>query len=253
LLIEIADYFSPLLVVNFSQMNFSQLHERLRLELLRRIKRGTVSVSLLSRQTGFGQSHISNFLHNRRQLSLGAMDRILVAQHMAADDLMLAGEKFERAPLEEDLGSVPLVPHNSALYERVIRPSAITAILDLPSVPFRTMRVRASNARRTWQRFVAVRVPANDAIPMDPLLLPEAVVVIDRHYTSFAPYRPDRATLYAIRNRGKLTVRYAEFVSNHLVLRPHNIDFPIDLVETEPGESPNDLITGRVAQILNEP
>jgi transcriptional regulator with XRE-family HTH domain len=252
LLTEIADHLGPLLVVKFPQMNFSQLHERLRMELLRRIKRGTVSVSLLARQTGFGQSHLSNFLHSRRQLSLEAMDRILSVQQMAVSDLMLEDKNFEGSLIEDESGYVPLVPHNSALFDRVIRASATLAMLDLPSGAFRTMRVRASTARRTWQRFVAVRVPANDAIPMDPLVLPDALAVIDRHYTSFAPYRPDRATLYAVRNGGRLTVRYAEFVSNRLVLRPHNIDFPVELIEIEPGGSPNDLITGRVALILNE-
>jgi hypothetical protein len=78
----------PLLVADFPQMNFSQMHERLRLELLRRIQRGTLSVSLLARQTGFGQSHLSNFLHSRRQLSLEALDRVLVSQHITAGDLL---------------------------------------------------------------------------------------------------------------------------------------------------------------------
>ena len=55
-----------LLVADFPQMNFTQMHERLRLELLRRIQRGTLSVSLLSRQTGFGQAHLSNFLNRKR-------------------------------------------------------------------------------------------------------------------------------------------------------------------------------------------
>ena len=71
-------------------MNFTQMHERLRLELLRRIQRGTLSVSLLARQTGFGQAHLSNFLHSRRQLSLEAMDRILAAQHLTVADLLPA-------------------------------------------------------------------------------------------------------------------------------------------------------------------
>lgn len=233
-------------------MNFLQMHERLRLELLRRIKRGTVSVSLLARQTGFGQSHLSNFLHSRRQLSLEAMDRILAAQHIAPDDLILVSHKQERAPLEEEFGDVPLVPHNSALYERVVRPSSVVATLDFPADSLRRMRVRASSNRRMWQRFVAVRVPANDSIPMDPLVLPEAIVVIDRHYTSFAPYRPDRATLYAMRKGNRLSVRFVEFLANRLILRPYNIDFPVDLIEIEPGGSPSDLVVGRVAMILNE-
>ena len=69
-------------------MNFTQMHERLRLELLRRIQRGTLSISLLARQTGFGQSHISNFLRCKRQLSLEALDRVLASQHIKAWDLL---------------------------------------------------------------------------------------------------------------------------------------------------------------------
>jgi hypothetical protein len=37
------------------------------------------------------------------------------------------------------------------------------------------------------------------------------------------------------------------------VLRPHNISYPVDLIEVGPDESPTDLIAGRVALILNEP
>jgi hypothetical protein len=252
LLRENADHLGPLLVVKFPQMNLAQMHERLRLELLRRIKRGTVSVSLLARQTGFGQSHLSNFLHSRRQLSLEAMDRIMAAQHMAADDLMLRSQNSEREAADEEFGGIPLVPHNSALYERIIRPSGVLAMLEVPTTALRSMRVRASSTRRMWQRFVAVRVPANDAIPMDPLVLPDALAVIDRHYTSFAPYHPDRATLYAVRNGPRLTIRYVELLANRLVLRPHNIDFPVDLIDIDAEQAANDLITGRVALILNE-
>jgi hypothetical protein len=44
-----------------------------------------------------------------------------------------------------------------------------------------------------------------------------------------------------------------DFVSNRLVLRPLNIAFPVDLIETDPGETVGDLLAGRVALILNEP
>jgi hypothetical protein len=44
-----------------------------------------------------------------------------------------------------------------------------------------------------------------------------------------------------------------DFVANRLVLRPHNIAFPVDLIEVNAGETPGDLIAGRVALILNEP
>jgi hypothetical protein len=43
------------------------------------------------------------------------------------------------------------------------------------------------------------------------------------------------------------------FLSSRLILRPHNIVFPVELIEVDPEESPGDLLAGRVALILNEP
>jgi hypothetical protein len=88
---------------------------------------------------------------------------------------------------------------------------------------------------------------------MEPLLLPDAITLLDRHYNSLMPYRPNRPNLYAVRHGAHLTLRYVDFASNRLVLRPHNIAFPVDLIEIDPGESPGDLLAGRVALILNEP
>ncbi|MFZ0743547.1 MAG: hypothetical protein WAM85_04030 [Terracidiphilus sp.] len=233
-------------------MNFTQMHEHLRLELVRRIQRGTLSVSLLARETGFGQSHLSNFLHNKSQLSLQAMDRILSAQHMVAGDLLPVRHDKAGLPAEEDHSLVPVVSHSAALFEPFIRPSAARSVLSLPSAALESFRTRTSSARRAWQRFVAVRIPSADTLPMDPLVLPEALAVIDRHYNSLIPYRAARPTLYAVRNGAHLVLRYVEFLSSRLVLRPHNLAFPIDVIETEAEQSPNDLIAGRVALILNE-
>jgi transcriptional regulator with XRE-family HTH domain len=242
-----------LLVADFPRMNFTQMHERLRLELLRRIQRGTVSVSLLARQTGFGQSHLSNFLHSRRQLSLEALDRILAAQHMNAGDLLPVS--FPSGSKAEDVegSSVPVVSHGAALFEPFIRPSAAQTMLQLPTGLLQNLRPRVSTNRRSWQRFVAVRVPAADALAMEPLVLPDAIALIDRHYNSLMPYRPNRPNLYAVRHGAHLTLRYVDFVANRLVLRPHNIAFPVDLLEVDSGEAPSELLAGRVALILNEP
>jgi hypothetical protein len=234
-------------------MNFSQMHEKLRLELLRRIQRGTLSVSLLARQTGFGQSHLSNFLNSRRQLSLEAIDRLLAAQHLTAADLLPALHSSLAMPFEAPRDSVPLVSHHSALFEPYIRTAAALGWLHLPAGLLQTIHSRAANSRRAWQRFVAVRIPATDAAAMDPVVLPEAITLIDRHYNSFHPYRPNRPNLLAIRNGGRLTIRYADFLANRLVLRPHSINSPVELIDLAPNESPGDLIAGRVALILNEP
>ena len=234
-------------------MNFTQMHERLRQELLRRIQRGSLSVSLLARQTGLGQPHLSNFLHSRRQLSLEAMDRILSSQLIGAEDLIVQSRKSDRGPGGAGEGdSVPVVSQQTALFEPIVRAGAVQMELELPKGVLEGMRERTSASRRAWQRFVAIRVAAADAVPMEPLLMSEALVLLDRHYNSLVPYRMSRPNLYAVRLGSHLTIRYVDFISNRLVLRPHNISSPVELIEVEAGESPGDLIAGRVALILNE-
>lgn len=241
-----------MLLANDPQMNFTQMHERLRLELLRRIQRGTLSVSLLARQTGFGQAHLSNFLRSQRQLSLAALDRVLASQKMTVQDLLPATPRAAELPDDEESDLVPLVSHAMALFEPMIRPSAIQAMIHAPAGALKSLRWRAPTRRRAWQRFVAVRIPSDDALAMDPVLFSDAVVVVDRHYNTLTPYRPNRQNLYAVKHGSHLAVRYLNFVSGRLVLRPHNRTFPIELVEIQEGESPGDLIAGRVALILNE-
>jgi hypothetical protein len=242
---------SYLLVASDSQMNFTQLHERLRMELLRRIQRRTLSVSLLARQTGFGTAHLSSFLRCRKRLSLEAMDRILAAQRMTAADLLPLLHQGELWPEASDGSAVPVVSHATALFEPLIRPSAVQWMLHLPEGALESVRARSPNPRRAWQRFIAVRVPSGDAEPMEPLVFPDAIALIDRHYTSLLAYRPKRPNLYAVRNGSKLTVRYLEFLSWRLVLRPLNIAFPVELIEVDPGGSPGEFVAGRVVLILN--
>ncbi len=232
-------------------MNFSQMHERLRVELLRRIQRGTASVSLLSRQTGFGQAHISNFLRCRRQLSLAAMDRILTAQHLEAGDLLPAYLPVPRFPVESSTSRVPLVSHATALFEPHIRDSAI---LDMLEMPFSSSRWRppSGHVRRMWERFVAISVSPANALPMDPVVTPDALLLLDRHYVTLVPYRPMRPNLYAVRRGSRLALRYVDFDLNRLILRPHDIGHPVDLIEIEPGKTPSDYLAGRVALVLNE-
>ncbi len=238
------------LAANFPQMNFTQMHERLRQELLRRIQRGTLSVSLLARQTGLGQPHISNFLRSKRQLSLRALDKVLACQRLSPADL-LPTLAYTEPQAEEETGAVPIVSYAAALFEPFIRAGA-HEMLRVPARKLEPMRSRAPGPRRAWQRFVAVRIDEVDALPMDPLVLPGAIALIDRHYSSFVPYWPARRTLYAIRQESRLTLRYAEFLAGRLVLRPHNLAFPVELIEVDSGASPHDLLAGRVGLIVNE-
>jgi transcriptional regulator with XRE-family HTH domain len=246
---EAARHLSP--VANYQPMNFTQMHERLRQEMWRRVQRGTLSVSLLARQTGLAQSHASHFLHSKRRLSLDALDRILAAQRLTARDLLPAAQQFE-PDADEAPNAVPIVSHAAALFEPFIRSTAAQGMVHMPAGVLRTARARTSSPRRSWERFVAVRVQAADAAPMEPLILPDAIALLDRHYNSLTPYRTGRPTLFAVRNGAHLTLRYVDFLAGRLVLRPHNIAFPVELIEIDPSESPNDLLAGRVALIVNE-
>lgn|SRR5512146_3300249 len=143
----------PLLVANYPHMNFTQMHERLRMELLRRINRGTLSVSLLARQTGFGQVHLSNFLHTRRQLSLQALDRVMAAQHMEAEDLLPVIRSGTETTSEPGGDRVPIVAQASTLFEPYIRRSAVHSLLQLPKGALKSLQPRPSKQRRAWQRF----------------------------------------------------------------------------------------------------
>ncbi len=60
-------------------MNLNRLHDNLREVAQGRINRGTMSVTLLSRKAGLCQSHVSNFIHGKRRLSVASMARVLVA------------------------------------------------------------------------------------------------------------------------------------------------------------------------------
>jgi hypothetical protein len=237
-------------------MNFTQMHERLRTELLRRIHRGSLTVSHLAKQTGFGRSHVSNFLHARGHLSLQALDRILAAQHLTAEDLIRFSAQYQHRTHSTARAAapsaVPLVSHATALYEPFIRAGAVQTMLQLPPGALSSAHPRVVASRRAWQRFVAVRIDRSSADAMQPLLYEGAIAVIDRHYNSVRPHASDRPNVYAVRDESHLVLRYAEYISARLVLRPLNIQSALTLIEVDPDVSPGEYIAGRVALILNE-
>jgi hypothetical protein len=233
-------------------MNISQMHERLRTELLRRVQRGSLTVSLLSKQTGFGRSHISNFLHARGQLSIDALDRILSAQQLVAEDLIQLGANALSGNHDTTPVGVPVVSHSTALFEPLIRPGAVQMMLHLPPGALESIRASPVKSRRAWARFVAVRIDRRDAEPMHPLLSKNAIAVIDRHYNSLRPHGEPTPNLYAVRENARLILRYAEYTSTRLVLRPLSINARVNLIEIDPEVSPGQYIAGRVAFILNK-
>jgi transcriptional regulator with XRE-family HTH domain len=235
-------------------MNFHELHERLRLETWRRIDLGKLSSSLLARRTGLAQAHISNFLHRRRHLSLTALDRLLIAQEIGVEDLSPA-RAAEFVPTDLNNGrsdTVPIASQHVAVLSPLITAKAIQGVVRLPSGWLTGFPVRRSVSRRSWERFVAVRVTAAQALPMDPVLRVGSLVVLDRHYNSLAVLRPPIPNLYGVRAGTQLVFRHVIFESSRLVLRPRALEYPIEVIELAPRETPADLIVGRVCLCISE-
>ena len=236
-------------------MDFAQIEDRVRLELLRRIERGTLSVSLLARQTGLGQPHVSNFLRLRRQLSHRALDKILAAQRLDLADVMPARrEGFESllgAPSTE-IARIPLVSQSAAMFEPHIRPGGVQRLIPFAGLTVGGFLARCGSARRQWERFVAVRISAEEAQPMEPEVRGRAIVLLDRHYTSLKFYREAERNLYGIRAGAGMVVRYVEFAANRLILRPRRLEFGLESIEVEGEETASSLVVGRVVVVVNE-
>jgi hypothetical protein len=233
-------------------MKFIHMHERLRQEILRKIDHDALTVTLLARQTGLAQAHVSNFLREKRKLSRDAMDLVLKALSMEAEDLLPSSARRGSVSVEEEMSAVPVVSHSSALSDPVIHPSAVLSMMPLPVGALQALRTRKATNRSAWQRFIAVRISSEDALPMEPLILPGALVVIDRHYNSPVPYRLGRPSLCAVRHGAHLVLRYAESLDDKLALRPINFAFPIEILQSEPGRRVQEFIAGRVVLVLNQ-
>ena len=221
------------------------------MELLRRIDREVLTAALLARQTGLQQSHISNVLRSKRHFSLQALDRVLAAQRLSVEDLLAPEE--QTAPLPGALQeAIPLVSQSVAMNDSLIALSPTTEFIRLPGAVFSELRPKQGARRRQWQRFVAIGVTASQAESMQPVLLPNMVLVLDRHYNSLTPSATDAMDIFAVRVEKTLYLRYVTFDANRLILRPHRLDHPIRLVEVEPQLSPSDLIIGRVCAYIGQ-
>jgi hypothetical protein len=246
-------------------MNFQDLHELLRLELVRRIESGDLTGTRLAQQTGFRQAHISNFLNRKRALSLEGLDRVLAAQGLTVDGIqpiaIAAGAvapgasgteapgRFEDA---EPMEMVPVVSASTAAEEGEIVAASVVETLPVASLRLRDNRARPGRRSAGWQRFVAVRADVQQAAAMEPLLAQGSIAVIDRHYNSLAPYHAHQPTLYAARHGGGLVLRYVEFDEGRLILRPLAMSCPVLLIAVGANELPSDYIAGRVCLLVHE-
>jgi Peptidase S24-like len=233
-------------------MKFKSLQENLRKALLHRIDDGQLTGLRLAEQTGFRQAHISNFLNRKRSLSLEGMDKVLNVQHLSVLDLLDPAEVNKRAsippPSEDEFENIFVVESAIAAAQPLVMSMNVREIQKYKRSFLKKLRSDAHSRRRDWERFVAVKTDA-DAMSMHPRLMPGAVLLIDRHYTSLQPYRRGELNMYAVQVKGTCRIRYVEMAGNNLVLRPHNQTYSVDLVPLAEGESLPDYLIGRVCHV----
>lgn len=234
-------------------MKFRTLQDSLRHKLMKQIQGGELTGLRLAEQTGFQQAHISNFLNGKRGLSLDGMDRVLAVQGMSVLDLLDPMEVSKRAcippPSDREFSNVLLIDGHVAATEPVIPSMLVKEILKFRTSFLRRLRPESDDGRQRWERFVAIRMTAREGMSMYPRLLPGAMVLIDRHYTSLRPYRRNELNTYAVSKDGYCSVKYVEVANNNLVLRPHNHDYAIEVMPIQPGHVASDYIVGRICYV----
>jgi len=238
-------------------MNFQDLHELLRVDLLRRIERGALTGSRLAQQAGFQQAHISNFLNRKRALSLEGLDRVLASQNLTIEQILpleiqALTASSPPAHTSDPTEIVPVVSPSAAMDEARISPSAIIETIQVSASRLHDNRARPSTRHAHWQRFLAIRADTQQSAAMEPLVSPGAIAVLDRHYNSLAPYRAHQPTLYAVRCGAALLLRFVDFDEGRLILRPYSRDFPVQLLPLATHETPADYIVGRVCLVFCE-
>lgn len=233
-------------------MLISDMQNRLRVLVRERIEAKELTGTELANRAGFKQAHISNFLNQRRGLSVEAMDRMLEVLRLDARDLM----PEERRRLASENGeagfeSVPVVG-SEAVLQSDFAECDIVEYLRFKKSFLRRIRPEMASQRKNWQRFLLIKADKDSGAAMRPRILPGATLLIDRYYNSLRSYRRRDPNLYLVKNGEMCKVRYVELQGNQLTLRPENQSCALGYVQLSKGETFADYVVGRVAHIAIE-
>lgn len=234
-------------------LDFVHLQSQLRTAVSARISSGQISGLGLARKTGFQQAHISNFVHNRRGLSLDGMDRIMGVLGLSVLDLIPAGDlaTHSGAAADREYEGVALVDP-AALMAPIPPQPRIHEHLKFKRTFLRRLRADLITSRTDWTRFLLFKPLPDDASAMYPRILPGATLLIDRHYNSLRPYRRGDTNMYAVRKGNSVLVRYVEITGTQLTLRPQSNTAPLDFVPIEANRTYADYLLGRVCHVSIE-
>jgi hypothetical protein len=234
-------------------MKFRLLQDNLRKILWERIGEGGLTGLRLAQQTGFRQAHISNFLNKKRGLSLEGMDKVLNVQHLSVLDLLDPQEVNKRAsilpPSTDEFENVLLTDSPTAATQQMIVSMHVKEIHKFKKTFLKKLKAETEGNRGGWERFVMIKVDGDEGMSMYPRLLPGATLLLDRHYNSLKPHRKGEFNMYAVLKDNDCTVKYVEVAGNHLILRPHNQSYPIEVLPMDQGKSASDYLVGRVCYV----
>ena len=234
-------------------MKFKALQDNLRKILWDRIQAGELTGLRLAQQTGFKQAHVSNFLNRKRGFSIEGMDKVLQVQHLSVLDLLDPAEVNKRAtilpPSADDFEDVILTDSSTAATQPLIVNMHVKEILKFKKSFLHKLKAETEGDRSSWQRFVLIKFDVRDAQAMSPRLFPGATLLIDRHYNSLKPYRKGEFNMYAVLKNDNCCVRYVDVAGRHLILRPHNLSSPLELLPMAEGKSSADYLVGRICQM----
>jgi len=237
-------------------MRIADLEDNLRAHIWARIHRGELTGLKLSRDAGFQQAHISNFLNARRGLSPEAIDRLLDVLQLdvleLADPEELRLRALHRPERASSFETVPLVSLRDAAFTARVPQQRVYDALKFRKRFLNRLKPDSTGDRSEWLRFVGVKADLDSVRAMSPRLVAGAVVLLDRHFNSLRQYRRGVPNIYAVRFGDQCVLRYVAVSGGRIILRPHNEQWPIELVEIGMGQSLAHYIVGRACHIALE-
>jgi hypothetical protein len=184
------------------------------------------------------------------------MDKVLAVQHLSVLDLLDSEEISKRAtilpPSNDEFENVIVTDAPTAATQPRIASMSVKKILKFKKTFLKKLSAETEGDRESWERFVLIKIEGEEAMSMYPRLAPGAMLLLDRHYNSLKPYRKGEFNMYAVLKDGNCAVRYVEVAGNHLILRPHNQSYPIEVMSMEDRKAASDYLVGRVCHVSIE-
>jgi hypothetical protein len=134
------------------------------------------------------------------------MHKVLNVQHLSVLDLIDTAEVNKRAsilpPSYDEFDNVMVVDSQSAASEAVIMSMHVKEILTFRKSFLKRLKPGMEGSRDDWERFVIIKVDAQEGMSMYPRTMPGAILLLDRHHNSLTPYRKGKITCMSCAKMG---------------------------------------------------